>query len=469
MSNASEKKNRFQISREVQEDFVNSVAENMLALAEKAGQWQKPWQTATPLGMPFCATTGREYGGANMVKLLLSSMLKNYQDDRWLTFKQMQEVQGKNPDLELQIRKGEKGVKLLRPEQITFTVDDDGKWQYLSDKQVKELQEQKAQGKPVPDVQRLTLFYPFTVFNTSQIDGFPQKAQQNIALTEVERNELVERFIASAGVPVEHHTGDAFYLPTEDVVKMPLPAHFKSTDEYYAAKLHEFYHATGHEYRENRKDKLSEVKSYAFEEIRAEMFSMLVGARFNLPMPEKNSAAYIAQWNQKFSGGEAQAIFKATSESAKMLSLMHQFEVGEQPKAPWFPKQSDWPYLQDKQAERDKLSGAMLIAKDAQPTQQRRIAQKSVDSLQDGPQNAMPRPASKSFEDAAIEFKQTPDVLAQFRVILQNPKFLALALKDDADTARSLASLCDSFSQTLHMELDSKQSAPQENTKKMRA
>ena len=33
---SAEKKNRFQISREVQEDFVNSVAENMLALAEKA-------------------------------------------------------------------------------------------------------------------------------------------------------------------------------------------------------------------------------------------------------------------------------------------------------------------------------------------------------------------------------------------------------------------------------------------------
>ena len=32
-----ERKNRFQISREVQEEFVNGIAETMLSLAEKPG------------------------------------------------------------------------------------------------------------------------------------------------------------------------------------------------------------------------------------------------------------------------------------------------------------------------------------------------------------------------------------------------------------------------------------------------
>lgn len=36
-----ERKNRFQISREVQEEFVNGIAETMLSLAEKAGDWQR--------------------------------------------------------------------------------------------------------------------------------------------------------------------------------------------------------------------------------------------------------------------------------------------------------------------------------------------------------------------------------------------------------------------------------------------
>ena len=39
------------------------------------------------------------------------------------------------------------------------------------------------------------------------------------------------------------------------------------------------------------------------------------------------------------------------------------------------------------------------------------------------------------------------------------PEFLEMALKQDAETARSLASLCDSFAQTLSMELDEKNRA----------
>ena len=59
----AEKKNRFQISREVQEDFVNSVAENMLALAETAGKWQKPWTADAPMGMPFVLPRGASTAG----------------------------------------------------------------------------------------------------------------------------------------------------------------------------------------------------------------------------------------------------------------------------------------------------------------------------------------------------------------------------------------------------------------------
>ena len=43
MSPAKERKNRFQVSREVQEEFVNGIAETMLSLAEKAGKWQQGW------------------------------------------------------------------------------------------------------------------------------------------------------------------------------------------------------------------------------------------------------------------------------------------------------------------------------------------------------------------------------------------------------------------------------------------
>ena len=46
----NEKKSRFQLSREVQEEFVNGIAQTMLALAENAEQSQ-PSVAETPFTM----------------------------------------------------------------------------------------------------------------------------------------------------------------------------------------------------------------------------------------------------------------------------------------------------------------------------------------------------------------------------------------------------------------------------------
>jgi len=437
----AEKKNRFQISREVQEEFVNGIAQNMLTLAETAGEWKKAWNTDKQLGMPFCPATGREYSGANMVHLLLTSMVKGYDDDRWLTFKQLQKVQADNPDVEMKIQKGQKGVKLLRPEEIYFKVDEDGRWKYLSQEQIRKYKELKAQGHTDLDVQQKTLFYPFTVFNAAQIDGFPEKERVQPSLSEIERNEFVERFIACSGVPVEHYSGGPCFNATQNVVKMPHPDRFTGTDEYYAAKLHEFFHATGHETRENRQEKKSQtIKGYAFEEMRAEMFSMLAGARLDLPMPESNSSAYIRFWNQTFSGGDVKAVFQAASEAAKMLSVLHQFEAGEEPRPQWFPKRTEWPELMEMQKQRDAATGV------------------SFREDESGGQVFTPveRPAPPSFMEAAVAFKDADNPALKARAILQNPDFLEMALKEDPKAVMELAALCDRMAQVLHMEMDEK-------------
>ena len=125
-----EKKSRFQVSREVQEEFVNGIAEAMLALTSKVAG--KPHVTNTPTGTPFCPTTGREYGGPNMLRLMLAGMEKGYQDDRWMTFKQIQQYQDEHPNLKVGIKKGQHGIKLLRPEEIFFTIGEDEQWTFHS-------------------------------------------------------------------------------------------------------------------------------------------------------------------------------------------------------------------------------------------------------------------------------------------------------------------------------------------------
>ena len=446
MSENTAKKNRFEVSRDVQEEFVNGIAQNMLTLAEKAGRWEQGWTGESAVGMPFCPATGKEYSGANMVRLMLTAMLSGYKDDRWMTFNQLQDIQKKNPDLQMHVRKGEHGTKILRPEEVFFTIDEDGKWNFLKPSDVKKLREAEANGEEIPEVHRKTLFYPFTVFNAAQIEGFPAKEKLESPMTEIERNDFVERFVASSGVVVQHYDGDPCFNHTENMVKLPHPEKFISTEEDYAAKLHEFFHATGHERREDRqKKKTQTLKGYAFEEMRAEMFSMLAGSLLHLPMPESNSAAYIDAWNQKFSGGDASAIFKAASESAKMLTAVIQYGRGEEPAAKWFPKRDEWPALIEAQQKLDAQNGVYVKQLEASD---RQVFEPS------------PKLKEPKTPDIAVDFRgmpeENPAILA--RKILQTPNFLDKALELDPKQVMELSSLCGLLSTALSMELEAKNS-----------
>lgn len=432
----NEKKSRFQLSREVQEEFVNGIAQTMLFLSERAENAEQDCLQSFVKEMPFCPVTGKEYSGANMVRLTLTAMEKGYDDNRWLTFKQLQAIRDEHPDLNIRIKKGEHGVTVLRPEDVFFTMEQDGKWNFVSEEQAKD----------IPDVQRHTLLYPFTVFNAAQIENFPAREKNTPAMNEAERNELLERFVASSGVAVEHGKGVPRFDNKADTVRLPHPENFHSSGAYYAAKLREFFKATGHRSREARQPvKLQTLRSCAFEEMRAEMFSLLAGAKFGLPMPEHGAASRLRLWNQTFSGGDSKALFRAASEAARMLSTLRQFEAGEQPAAQWFPRREVWPELMEMQKQRDAVSGV---------------------SFRENAFSGTPRPvpggaAPQSLAKSARAFDETDDLTVKARLILQNPDFLNMAFRLDPSAARELAALCDQVSQTLHMELDARlQSAP---------
>jgi antirestriction protein ArdC len=266
-----------------------------------------------------------------MTRLMLESMARGYSDDRWLTFKQLQQYKAEHKDFKPTIKKGEHGVKLLRAENVSFIVDDRGKWNFLTDELVNELKD-SGKGK---SIQRKTVFYPYTVFNASQIAGFPPRENPAPAMSASERNALIDKFVACAGIAVEHGHERPSYDKETDTVKLPSPEKFAGTDDYYAMKLRLAFHATGHADRENR-----EFGDGTVEVMRGETFSMLAGARLGLPMPMDGGS-----WPEKFEGAENRTAFEAAADSSRMLTLLEQFGRGEQPKAGWFPKQEEWPSL----------------------------------------------------------------------------------------------------------------------------
>jgi antirestriction protein ArdC len=322
-----EKKNRFAVSREVRTEFVTAVAGVVTELADKLHVGDTPPQVRRP----FCPVSGFPYAGANMTRLMLESMKRGYDDDRWLTFQQLQKYKFDNDDASMLIRRGEKGVKLLRAESVAFHIDATGKWNFLTEEQDKALKQRGDEMK----IQRRTLFHAYTVFNASQIEGFPPKEHSAPALSMSERNALIDNFIACAGMAVEHGHERAFYDREANVIRMPAPEQFKSTDDYYAAKLLLAFHASGHADREKR-----DLDNGTRERMCGEAFSLLAGARYALPLPKEGGV-----WPENLRDTEHKAAFEAAADAAKLLVLMEQFRQGDQPDARWFPKQQEWPAL----------------------------------------------------------------------------------------------------------------------------
>jgi antirestriction protein ArdC len=337
MSQAPEqqpRKNRFSVSRDAHEEYVGNMAYTMNKLSNTFKTGDKP----ASVGTPFCPTTGFAYGGASMTRLMLASVENGYTDDRWLTFKQLQNHRFDTKDFQVKIRKGEHGVKLLRSESVHFVVKQDGKWDFMEDAEAKELRKQGV------DVQSKTLFYPYVVFNASQIEGFPAKENPAPALTAEERNAAIDRFVDCLKVKQEYGHEKPGYEGTTDTMKLPDPGSYKNPDDFYAMKLRLAFHATAHNDRERRSPD-------DFEAMRGEAFSMLAGARFGLPMPVDGGA-----WNkEEMKGADKWKAFEASADVSKMIAVFDQFSRGEEPKAKWFPKKEDWP--------------AMTAAQESQPAQ----------------------------------------------------------------------------------------------------
>lgn len=172
---------------------------------------------------------------------------------------------------------------------------------------------------------------------------------------------MVERLVKASGVRVTHGFQQAAYFPGRDVIRMPdknafgdngkfyptqLENELADRGEYYSTLLHEWMHATGHESREKRAMgstlQFNGLQEYAKEELRAETFSALSSLAFGLPYNLTTGADYLKHWNEKVKS-DPKEIFVQAAYASKMLEVVMDFSMDQQPKAAWFPDKSTWP------------------------------------------------------------------------------------------------------------------------------
>ena len=276
-------------------------------LKQGTAPWLKPWEAGDGGGhIPFNPVTGKRYRGINALYLMLNQTT----DNRWLTYNQAQSIGA-------QVRKGEKGttVQYWKFSEEMIKKDEAGK-PVLDD-----------QGNPIKvtvKLERPKVFYA-NVFHASQIDNMPKLVPKKQDWDSVEK---AEQLLVNSGATIQHTEADrAFYRLSSDTIHLPPKAQFKTAAHYYATALHELGHWSGHPSRLDRD--LSHPfgsESYAKEELRAEIASMLLGAELGIGHDPSQHAAYIKSWIRVLENDPLE-IFRASADAEKIVNHLCSLEL----------------------------------------------------------------------------------------------------------------------------------------------
>ena len=263
--------------------FAEAIIEQ---IRQGTAPWQKPWGPGERV-LPANLDTGRAYAGGNSVHLAAVQQARGYADVRWGTYRQIQGRGG-------QVRKGERGTRILSFQDHRRVVVTDERGQPVRDEEGRRVY--RLERLPTPVVRQ------YTVFNAEQADGLPPRPQPAAhPLWKV--HQQAERVLEGSGVPVRHVPGDrAFYNLNQDEIILPGRAQFPSANHYYQTALHELGHSTGHPERMNRATLIEGIRdgfgsqAYAREELRAEISAMMTGERVGVGHDPSRGAAYVRGW-----------------------------------------------------------------------------------------------------------------------------------------------------------------------------
>jgi len=239
-------------------------------------KWDSPFKRKSGIGKN--AVTNNYYKGSNLMLTMLDSEINKYAHAIYATEKQWKQ-------LKCEVIKGSPSLP------ITFwnTIFEDSK---------------RIKGKKVRSGS-FCMYY--RVYNVKFIEGeykvptFKSGKQYSI--------KLIDDFIKATKVELQHSENKGcFYSPKKDYINMEYKTNFKDTEEsnatvhYYSTLFHELAHSSGHEKRTNRiKTNLNRfglhTTEYAFEELVAEIGSILLGHEFNIEKTVRdNHAKYLNSW-----------------------------------------------------------------------------------------------------------------------------------------------------------------------------
>lgn len=257
-----------------------------------------PWHQINRI--PENAKTGNCYQGINIPLLWVYQIKNEYRLPVWATYKQWAEIGA-------QVKRGEKGAPVVFYK--TFEIEaDDGQ----------------------DDPQTRILARHSTVFNAAQVEGYDSTAHAEAPSPAlIENIGSADRLVQESAADIRHGGDQAYYVPAQDYVMMPVRSMFKdtttstATENYYSTLFHELTHWTG---AKHRLDRLNTAKfggkDYAFEELVAELGAAMCCASTGVTsFPREDHARYIQNWLHALKS-DKRFIFAAASQAQKAVDFL---------------------------------------------------------------------------------------------------------------------------------------------------
>lgn len=319
----SEEKNKaFEKLTPERKALVETILQN---LENGDGLWKQGWVNT---GVPESAITGKQYHGVNNFFLTMISIIKGYSDNRWLTYKQME-------DKGWSFKTDEEGKSLAKGAGVAIEFFElrDRETRKSFDRSVLDgMTEEERQEYIDTNVYPVRKYY--RVFNGDLIEGIPEKEKREIDPSGInERAENVLSYWSENEAKIIYGGGSAYYRPSTDEIHLPKKEMFYDMPEFYATALHEVGHSTGHKSRLNRD--LSGgfgTPDYATEELRAEIASLFMEQDLEIKVSEKhveNNSKYIKAWHEKIAE-DPNVLFTAIADADRIAKYVIEKEKKEQ-------------------------------------------------------------------------------------------------------------------------------------------
>ena len=260
-------------------DFLNDFSKTLASkLKSTNGKWEDIFKRGS---MPINASTNKRYKGINWLMLNYETQHNKYSKSVFASYKQW-------ASLKAQVNKGSKGTPIVFYRPIM----------------------KPSKINPSKEVQAGCILNYSKVFNIDQVDLSESKYKPDEFKSGKQYSiDQIDNFVKATKVEIKHSEGNGcYYRPSEDFINMELKTNFKDTKEsdatvhYYSTLFHELTHSTGHESRTNRIETNlnrfgSHTKEYAFEELVAEIGSMLLGNQYGIEKTIRdNHAKYLNSW-----------------------------------------------------------------------------------------------------------------------------------------------------------------------------